>query len=222
MSKDQLVTVTMTDDGSPTLFSSAFDAHYHSTHGALQESLHVFIKHGLEFCISNGKTDLSILEFGFGSGLNALLTLKAASKLSLKIDYHGIEGYPVDLEQINAFANNISDKETLKALHQTMWETSVPMTPNFKLYKEKSLFEDFRTVRQFDLIYYDAFAPSCQPDLWDLPILKKAYDALNTHGILVTFCAKGSFKRNLKCLGFEVERLPGPPGKREMTRARKL
>ena len=223
MSKGDSLQVEITSDGSPTLFSEAFQAHYHSTHGALQESMHVFIHHGVKhFVAQHTPQEISILEFGLGTGLNALLTSVFAEERNHSIYYHGIEGYPVDPSTRNKVAQLYQAYDAYPKILECQWGKEIQISDGFTLYKEHVNFEDYIVRRKFDIIYYDAFAPSCQPELWEIPILEKTWDSLRQGGILTTFCAKGSFKRNLKALGFEVERLPGPPGKREMTRAVKI
>ncbi len=212
-------------DGSSTLLSERFGVTYHSKYGALQESAHVFIKEGLFYkCIA--KKELKILEMGFGTGLNALLTQQKAGSIGLKIEYTAIEKYPVDqdvLEKLNyceklqMFNGNCF----FKRLHECPWEEPVQLADYFAITKKKQSFEEITFESTFDLIYYDAFAPNIQPELWEAPILKKMYGALDKGGVLVTYCAKGDFKRTLKAIGFEVKTLKGPPGKREMIRAKK-
>jgi tRNA U34 5-methylaminomethyl-2-thiouridine-forming methyltransferase MnmC len=214
--------VRMTKDGSPTLFVESFDEHYHSIHGALQESLHVFIKMGLEHVSENS---LSILEIGFGTGLNAWLTALKLTE-STKVSYHAIEKYPVNQEEIEALnydqlAKSDEEAKLFHAMHHAPWEADVRIKPNFILKKLKMAIENIQTTNTYNLIYFDAFAPSAQPELWTETIFSAMFDALKPGGTLVTYCAKGQVKRNMKAVGFTIERLPGPPGKREMTRATK-
>ena len=210
-------------DGSSTLLSEKFGVTYHSKYGALRESRHVFIKEGLFYkCI--GKKDLAILEMGFGTGLNALLTCMEAKKLGLNIQYTSLEKYPIDLETISQLnycelLGLTNGNCMFHHLHEATWEAPAPIIEGFTLFKQNKSFEEAAFERQFDIIYFDAFAPNIQPELWEAPILQKMYDALLPKGILVTYCAKGAFKRALKSVGFEVESLKGPPGKREMVRA---
>lgn len=222
MKKD--LSLEQTADGSPTLYAPQFKAHYHSTHGALQESLHVFIQEGLQHFI--GKHDLcqiSILEYGMGTGLNAFLTHDASKSLHHTIHYHGIEGYPVPrnlYEQLD-FTRDERRTDFLK-IHESPWNEWFDLSDGFSMIKEELMFEDFIPANQYHIIYFDAFGPRAQPHLWEESILRQAYEALHPGGIIVTFCAQGQFKRSLKSLGFEVERVPGPPGKREMTRGTKI
>ena len=215
--------IRYTADGSCTLYSSEFDSTYHSHHGAIQESNHVFIQAGLDYWFQNNpdQNSCTIFEMGFGTGLNCFLTLEYARTNNLLVDFHTIEKFPVSIEEhrhLN-FANLLPSLESeIELLHQSPWKTSIEV-PNLKLYKSE---DDFLTIvpkQKVDLIYYDAFGPGSQPELWSLEAMEKIASYCKTGTVLVTFCAQGQFKRNLKTVGFEVERLPGPPGKREMTRA---
>lgn len=221
MSED--LRVEQTNDGSPTLYSTHFKAHYHSTHGALQESQHVFIQEGLShWFIKNQKRKLRILEFGIGTGLNVLLTLQYASEHGLTVHYHGVEAYPIEEGVFTQLQYDGISQEELIKFHRLPWNKVTHLSESFKIYKDARFFEKFASSHQFELVYYDAFAPSTQPYLWEETIVSKAVEALVPGGVLVTFCAKGSFKRVLRSLGMEVEGIPGPPGKREMTRAMKV
>lgn len=214
------LSVEITADGSQTLFSEQFQAHYHSQHGALQESRHVFIQEGIDYYRQlHQSTELRILEYGMGTALNVLLTQLYADAYQCNVYMHSIEGYPVEeaVYQKLSYIDNTYDAQLLN-LHQQPWGEEVEISTHFKLLKEHSLFEDFTTDRKYDIIYFDAFAPSAQPHLWTADILTAAVQSLNNHGILITFCAQGAFKRVLKSLNMTVERVPGPPGKREMTR----
>lgn len=214
-----------TQDGSVSVFSEEFGVSYHSKYGAVQESRHVFIEAGL-FLAAILKKELNILEMGFGTGLNAFLTYLEAKKLGLKIRYTGVDAYPLDgqvVSHLNYPAALDMDRENLffEGLHAAPWGQNVTLTDFFSLNKIRETFECVNFFSQFDLIYYDAFAPNTQPELWEAPIMQKMYDSLLPGGVLVTYCAKGVFKRTLKSVGFEVQSLKGPPGKREMTRATK-
>lgn len=213
-----------TQDGSHSLLSGVFGVSYHSRYGAIQESSHVFIRAGLHWKALQTK-QLRILEIGFGTGLNAYLTLLETQRLDLKVHYESIEAYPISIGQAAALNYpKILEPESptlFMELHTAPIGTVAPVTTNFHLLKEQILFHDIQYAGEFDLVYYDAFAPDAQPDLWEEPMLKKIYDALKPGGIMVTYCAKGYVKRNLKAVGFQVEALPGPPGKREMTRCLK-
>ncbi len=212
-----------TADGSRTIFVEALDEHYHSIHGALAESRHVFIQSGLD-TIKNKK--ISILEIGFGTGLNLITTLEHNQSLHKNIHYTGVEAYPVsksDYSKLNYSQLNLEESVLpfLNKIHETEWEVFQDIAPNFLLKKEEKKFQDIEEKEAFDLIYFDAFAPTAQPELWTESIFEKMFAALKPNGILVTYCAKGQVKRNMKAVGFTIERLPGPPGKREMTRATK-
>ncbi|NRD19596.1 tRNA (5-methylaminomethyl-2-thiouridine)(34)-methyltransferase MnmD [Winogradskyella eckloniae] len=227
--------IITTSDGSKTIQIEDWNEQYHSIHGAIQEANHVFLKHGLLFF--NAEFDsasiehasksepISILEIGFGTGLNAFLTLIEAEKLNLKLHYTGVEAYPVQLEEINQL-NYVeliskSHEAVFNTLHSTSWETPHDITPDFKLEKQEKFFKDITAVNAYNIIYFDAFGARVQPDLWTEDIFKIMYNALQDNGILVTYSAKGSVRRAMQAVGFIVERLPGPPGKREMLRALK-
>lgn len=215
-----------TGDGSPTLQSEQFEVTYHSIHGAIQESQVVFIDAALDHLAAQ-KTDLSILEMGFGSGLNALMTYLEAEKRQLNIQYTTLEAYPIILELATQldYANRLQAPEShqvlldMHALGHDEWKQ---FSPHFQFKKLLQRLEDFEATAAFDIVFYDAFAPAAQPELWEPECLGKLYQALRPGGVLTTYCAKGAFKRALKALGFEVEALPGPIGKREMTRAKKI
>ena len=230
--------IITTSDGSKTIQIEEWNEQYHSIHGAIQEANHVFLKHGLLFyseLVSESKTEnnchtepveVSILEIGFGTGLNAFLTLIEAEKLILNINYVGIEAYPVQLDEIKQlnYVELISTNHEaiFEKLHNTSWETSHQITSNFQLEKQKKFFKDITAENEFNIIYFDAFGARVQPDLWTEDIFKIMFKALKDNGILVTYSAKGSVRRAMQAVGFTVERLPGPPGKREMLRARKM
>ncbi len=212
-----------TMDGSHTLYQPELDEHYHSTKGALQESMHVFIKNGYGYFDTN--KDLQILEVGFGTGLNALLTLSENRKTSRNVCYTGIEKYPlppeiiVKLNYVKCFQGAYADE--LFEMHNSIWGDWQEFPGSFFLKKLKVDLLNFQTTEQFNLIYFDAFAPDKQPELWSEEVFKQCYEILIDGGVLVTYSAKGLIKRRLKHIGFEVEILPGPPGKREMIRALK-
>lgn len=214
-----------TEDGSHSLFSDLYKVSYHSKYGAVQETAHVFIDAGLNFQRQRLNT-ISVLEVGFGSGLNALMTLQAAENWKLKVIYHTIESNPIDLpvvQQLNY--NDILDIPHLKAsflqMHSLTANRTHQLNDHFQFCKWIEKLEAFETAEKFDVIYFDAFAPTAQPELWTATIFQRLYDCLNPKGVLVTYCAKGVVKRTLKSVGFEIDAIPGPPGKREMTRAKK-
>jgi len=213
----------LTQDGSHSIFAEQYGVSYHSKYGAITESLHVFIDAGLRFKAAL-KPELSILEVGFGTGLNAFLTWNEAERRNLHVRYVGIEAYPLpcDVAQTLNYAEQTNaprGTSDFVRLHQCTWGRAVKLSDHFVLQKKHIRLEAFRPQERFDLIYFDAFAPQSQPELWTERIMVLMYKALYPDGLLVTYCAKGDFKRTLKNVGFEVERLAGPPGKREMTRA---
>jgi tRNA U34 5-methylaminomethyl-2-thiouridine-forming methyltransferase MnmC len=224
--KVEIIKPITTNDGSHTLYVKELDEYYHSIHGAIQESLHVFIQSGLFFI---QKKEITIFEMGFGTGLNAFLTYLEGKKNNLMIDYYSIEAFPLSLEdaaQLNyAEQLNATDESAIfNTMHSIPWNVKTEIAKGFNMMKIQSSIEQFPTASLplCDLIYFDAFAPSAQPQLWEEPVLKKMHQLLKENGVLVTYCAKGVFKRTLKSIGFSVEALPGPIGKREITRARKV
>ncbi len=217
--------IILTDDGSHSLFSNRFKTTYHSTHGAIQESNHIYINHGLKYYHNiNNKNSISILEYGFGTGLNALLSLKYAIKKDINLVYHALEAYPVSMEQIK-YLNYISKTDSnnlsreFEKMHQKDCMLQEIIHDKFTLSRDNIEFEKFETDIKFDIIYFDAFSPNEQSYLWERPFLDLATSFLNHNGVLITYGAKGSFKRALKSLGLTIENPPGPPGKREITRA---
>jgi len=213
-------------DGSHTLFHSGLNETYHSMHGAVQESEHVFIKSGLDELLSK-KNIIRIFEVGFGTGLNAWLTYKRIMGSDTKIIYHSIEPFPLS-EEIYSKLNYTKDSgdkvlnNFFLELHKAPWDKEVELNENFSLKKIKLPLENYTIENgSFDLIYYDAFAPSKQADMWIPENINKMYALLSEGGLLVTYCARGQFKRDLKSAGFIVETLEGPPGKKEMTRGLK-
>ena len=213
----------MTKDGSHTLYLPDLDETYHSTHGALQEAEYIFIAKGLVYLAEN-KNAIRILEIGFGTGLNAILTLSKAVELTTKVEYTTLEPYPLEhslIEKLNylSFLDKLG-VENFDTLHTCDWEKNHIFNPFFNFKKQQTRLQDLNLENEsFDLIYYDAFAPSRQADIWELENIQKCYDSLRQKGVLISYCASGQFKRNLKEVGFELEALAGPPGKREITRA---
>lgn len=214
------IKIIVTGDGSHSLLNEALDETYHSRHGAVQESMHVFIEQGFNYLLNKEKPEsISILEVGFGTGLNALLTLSEAIKNELPVAYTSLETYPLGRE-VWENLNYPDPHHLLKELHQAEWQKWEQISPHFNLLKlERSLQFVELESEQFDLIYFDAFAPNKQPEMWELPVLDKVVKTLKSGGAFITYCAKGQLKRDLKSLGLIVESLPGPPGKREMVRA---
>ena len=215
-----------TADGSSTIYNELLDEHYHSIHGARQESLHVFIKMGLSYFLQSNplKNEYSILELGFGTGLNCILSLLHNFSSEKKIYYNTIEPYILNLDTIKNLNFNLSENDLIffEKIHLLNWEKEHEVHHNFFLSKFNTDFNSFKTNDSYDIIYFDAFAPRKQPNLWNIEVFKKIYNLINKNGILVTYCAKGQVRRDLESVGFNVERLVGPPGKREMLRAIKL
>ena len=214
--------VIETGDGSKTIRIIDLDENYHSTHGALQEAEHVFIKNGLLEFIN--KSQISIFEMGFGTGLNAFLSAIKANDLKLKIEYTGIEAFPVSIDELNQLGYHDiageSNSDLYNKLHETLWGEMNEISEWFSLRKINDQLQLINFDNEsFDIVYYDAFGPRAQEEMWSIELFQKMYDSIKEGGFLVTYCAKGQVKRNMKAVGFEVEPLPGPPGKREMTRA---
>jgi tRNA U34 5-methylaminomethyl-2-thiouridine-forming methyltransferase MnmC len=214
--------IIATGDGSSTIRIAAWDECYHSQHGAIQEALHVFIGHGFNaFDVQS----LSILEIGFGTGLNAFLTLQAAIATNKTIKYTGVEAFPVPLEELkllNYTQNHDLDlAEKFDALHSSEWEAPVAISPGFTLTKRLQRFEEVVFTNEFDIIYFDAFGYRVQPELWTEAIFIKMFNALRPGGRLVTYAARSVISSNLRKAGFMVTKVQGPPGKREMTIALK-
>jgi tRNA U34 5-methylaminomethyl-2-thiouridine-forming methyltransferase MnmC len=216
--------IIITADGSTTIHLPEWNEQYHSKNGAIQETKHVFIKSGLAL-FSNQKID--ILEIGFGTGLNCFVTFLEAQKLHLKINYVGVEAYPIassEFEQLNYVLklNAEKFKNVFKKMHQQKWAEKTEISTSFYLTKRKQFFSEITDENKFNLIYFDAFGAEIQPELWTVEIFQKMYNSLKNKGILVTYSAKGSVRRAMQTVGFKVERLTGPPGKREMLRATKI
>ncbi len=211
-----------TGDGSHSLLNVALNETYHSRHGAMQESLYVFIKQGLDFYNTKYQSEnIHVLEVGFGTGLNAWLSFQYAKKHSVLVNYTSLETYPLPhaLWKQLVYADEV-DRKYFDALHEAVWNAEVKLHPFFVLHKREESLQHFNpSTNHYHIIYFDAFAPNKQPELWELPILNHAVSMLAPGGVFVTYCAKGQLKRDLKSLGLEVESLSGPPGKREMLRA---
>lgn len=206
--------IVVTNDGSTSIYIKELDEHYHSTHGAIQEARHVFIDMGLNLFTTE---PIEILEVGFGTGLNCLLTALQQKK----INYHGIEAYPVDsnlIGQLNYTDDIPNSGDVFRSIHELPWQDYEAVLPEFNLLKDEVKLEDVVLEQKYQLIYFDAFGPRAQEELWDIDLFRKLFDCLVIGGVFVTYCAKGQVRRDLQSVGFEVERLPGPPGKREMLR----
>lgn len=223
MDATQIIT---TADGSHSLLNTQLNETYHSRHGAMRESLHVFIRQGLDYFMS--KQDLKevhILEVGFGTGLNALLALQSVLEKDYKIIYTSLEAYPINEEiwkQLNYTESSLAMKDFFNKLHEVPWNQTHPIHTRFLLRKENVMLQDADLKSDhFGLIFFDAFAPSKQPEMWEAPVIRKIALSMKTKGVFVTYCAKGQLKRDLRDAGLAVETLPGPPGKREMVRGTK-
>ncbi len=214
----------LTGDGSGTLYSSEMQESYHSLNGAVQESRHVFIEAGLKHCI---KKSIHVFEIGFGTGLNALLTWGEAKRSRLDVTYTAIEAFPLAPETTSALGYDslepILPEHAFNRLQSSSWGSLVLLEAGcFSLCKLKGDYTSMTLKSPFDLIYFDAFAPEKQPEMWEEHLFSSLFENMNENGILVTYCAKGEVRRRLQRCGFKVERIPGPPGKREMIRAIKI
>lgn len=221
--------IIITKDRSHSIAVPEMNVTYHSIHGAIQESMHVFINVGLRSGRSRRPDRLNeptryVLEMGFGTGLNALLTLIEADKLKQPIHYTAIELFPLNVDEVSQLnycdqLNQSSYQSLFEKLHQCEWEKDIVITSQFTLHKTNSDLINFSTNQLFNLVYFDAFAPAAQPELWSKDIFEKLFGLMNEKGILVTYCSKGDVRRAMRSAGFIVEKIPGPPGKREMLRA---
>ncbi|MES2591997.1 MAG: tRNA (5-methylaminomethyl-2-thiouridine)(34)-methyltransferase MnmD [Bacteroidota bacterium] len=226
-----LRTLIKTADGSHSLFVEELDEHYHSIHGAIQESKHVFIETGLKPFISipaasdkERKHPLNILEIGLGTGLNAMLTFIEMEHSSVEVEYTAIEAYPVSTDLINQLnylelLNGIKYAAVFNLIHSSEWNSPVPLSDQFTFLKLHNTLQNVVLKSTYHLVYFDAFGPRVQPEMWIEEVFAKLFAVIVPGGCLVTYCAKGEVKRTLKRVGFTVESLPGPPGKREMVRA---
>lgn len=215
--------IIITDDGSTTIRIPEWDENYHSTHGAIQEAKHVFIKNGLN--LFRSQDSISILEIGFGTGLNTFITfLETLNKE--KVNYVGVEAYPISADEVLQM-NYVSElqavdfKSIFETMHSCSWEIVNQLKTNFYLTKRKQFFQDIEDKNSYDLVYFDAFGFPLQPELWNETIFKKMYDALLPNGVLVTYACRTPIKNAMLAAGFSIEKLPGAPGKREMLRATK-
>jgi len=220
-----LIKIITTSDGSHSLLNEKLNETYHSVHGAIQESSHVFIQRGLEFYINRmNPVSISLLEVGFGTGLNALLTLQHNIDAKIDIRYTSLEPFPVEEEiwSMLNYTSTIGYEEHFRQMHGSDWNRPQRITPGFEFTKLNiALQESTELSGAYDLVYFDAFAPSKQPEMWRLPVLQRIVQCMNANAVFVTYCAKGQLKRDLKALGLTVETLEGPPGKHEMVRATK-
>ena len=223
--------IITTKDGSHSLFSEQYEEIYHSGNGAIQESIHVFIRSGFDYAVqkfdlaARSETKLKIFEVGFGTGLNSLLTYIEASRQGFQVYYETIERYPVSPEVVKELnytqlLENEKYRPPFHSMHLSTWGTENNIAPYFTFKKNEGSFVDFQLPTAFfHLVYFDAFAPENQPEMWTLEMMKKIYAGLAPDGIMVSYCAKSIFRKTLTEAGFVVEKLPGPPGKREMIRA---
>ncbi|CAM4046819.1 tRNA (5-methylaminomethyl-2-thiouridine)(34)-methyltransferase MnmD [Flavobacterium weaverense] len=216
--------IIQTLDGSTTIQLTEWDECYHSKHGAIQEAQHVFIKNGLSLFPNK---EIALMEIGFGTGLNAFITFLESKKNNQTVDYVGIEAYPISANEVLNM-NYVAELEAVDQstifdkMHESNWEEKIILDNKFSLTKRKMFFEAIEDENKYDLIYFDAFGYRVQPELWSTEIFRKMYKALKENGVLVTYAARGVVKRSMIEVGFTVEKLAGPPGKREMFRARKL
>ena len=220
---DQIKIIT-TEDGSHSLYRKDLKETYHSFHGALQESVHVFINMGLDYFFEKYKpTEIRILEVGFGTGLNALLAQDFAERNQVHIHFETLETMPLSAEiyQNLNYADKMNKQEVFMAMHDCQWESEEDISEFYTLKKVNTPLEEYQNNRLFDLIFFDAFAPSKQPELWEKEILAQVFAVTASPGVFTTYCAKGQLKRDLKAVGYNMETLPGAPGKKEMVRAEK-
>ncbi len=228
------MTLFVTEDGSHSVYSEQFNVSYHSKHGAIQETQHVFIDAGLKPLLNNSPVEITILEIGFGTGLNAFMTFLETERISQKINYFGLEAYPLSIEKVRQLnyaqlLNAGLHQDVFEKMHISDWITSngqnpdpskmIPLSKHFNFQKILIDFVNVDFDNIADLIYFDAFAPEAQPQLWDDTMMNKMYKSLRKKGVMTTYCAKGIVKRAMKSAEFFIEGLPGPPGKREITRA---
>lgn len=217
--------ILLSDDGSHTLRSPRYGVTYHSRFGAATESAHVFIAAGLRYKALVSR-QIDVLEAGFGTGLNALMTLVESEKRGLRVNYTGLETQPLDFEQIQCL--NYPERlgaetwrDAFLLMHRMSWHETRALSEGFVFCKKDDSIERYALTEAYDLIYFDAFAPQAQPELWTQEVMTNMFQSLRPEGVLVTYCAKGDVRRAMKAAGFAVEKLQGPPGKREMIRAHK-
>lgn len=215
------IKIITTNDGSHSLLNVGLDETYHSRHGAMQESEYVFIEKGLRYWLERSKqTQLNILEVGLGTALNAWLTFRLHELQTLRLQYFALEKFPLPEKVWQQLNYAGTDRELFNKIHSVAWNSWQPVTNNGLIFKCEATLQDLQLPDlKFDLIYYDAFAPNKQPEMWTFAMLEKAVRTLQPGGVFVTYCAKGQLKRDLKALNLEVQSIPGPPGKREMVRA---
>lgn len=216
--------IITSEDGSHTIELIGQNEQYHSTHGAVQESNHVYIKHGLEK-VAQKSDNISVLEIGMGTGLNVLLTWVYAKENELKVDYHAIEAFPIEEEiwtQLNysKLQKDSSCEEVFSRIHQSEWNQAFKLDQNFNFKKSKeSIIDNYLPIEKYDVVYFDAFNPDLEPNLWSTEVFEKIYNSMKGNSVLSTYSTKGIVKRALKSCGFNIEKKPGPPGKREILNA---
>ena len=219
--------IVITEDGSSSIFVEEIQEHFHSHFGAIQEAQHIFIQNGFLEKMKSEFNQISILEIGFGTGLNCFLTLIESVNSSISVYYEGIEKYPLSKEEYNqlnyASVFDPNQQHLFDKLHESPWEVPNTILPKFELFKRACSFEaalfDFN---KFDLVYFDPFSPDKQPEMWELPVIKRVYESMKKGAILMTYCTKGIVKRTFKAIGFQIEKLPGPKGKREILKVIKI
>lgn len=213
--------VKETNDKSVTFYNADLDEHYHSVHGAYQESMHVYIQMGVQHVMP--VKHLRVLEMGFGTGLNVLITQQYAEHNKVSVNFTTVEKFPLETEYTDVlnYASNPAEQQVLTQLHACEWEQKQPISDHFNFTKHHIDLFDFAPTELFELVYYDAFGPRVQPELWEQSVFEKLFALMQAGGVLVTYCAKGQVRRNMQAAGFQVERVEGPPGKREMLRATK-
>ncbi len=217
--------IILTGDGSHSISVPELNVAYHSVHGAIEESMHVFVNAGFnEAAKQNQAGTVRIFEVGFGTGLNGLLTFLEAEKNKIRVYYETVEPFPLNKDEVAGlnYCQQLDRPELLtvfEEFHHCNWEHEIAITENFSFKKVNTELFNHLTIQQFNLIYFDAFAPNAQPEMWTKAIFEKMYAMLEPGGVLVTYCSKGDVRRAMIAAGLEVEKLPGPPKKREMLRA---
>jgi tRNA U34 5-methylaminomethyl-2-thiouridine-forming methyltransferase MnmC len=214
--------IIKTADGSDTIVIPEMNVSYHSKHGAIQESMHVFIEAGFRYTINQSTNQsINIFEMGFGTGLNAFLTAIEAAEKRIKVNYEAVEQFPLSKEEISVlnYSNVLNHQDLFWKIYECNWNEEAKLNDFFTLKKAHTNLINYSTIQLFHIIYYDAFAPIAQPELWTVEVFKKLYSMLTSNGVLVTYCSKGSVRRAMQSAGFTIEKIPGPPGKREMVRA---
>jgi tRNA U34 5-methylaminomethyl-2-thiouridine-forming methyltransferase MnmC len=217
--------IQITGDGSHTLYSNVSGETYHSSYGAIQESLHIFIKAGLGNLHFSTSEIINILEIGVGTGLNVILTYLWSVKNNISVDYHGYEPFPIDdnLVDLLNYPDQLNISKEIFKLVQNFTGNQISLSNGFNYTGfESSIQMAHLEMNSYDMVFFDAFSPNTQPELWTPEIFGKIYKSLKKGGVLTTYSCKGIVKRSLKCAGFEIEKLPGPPGKREFLRAKKV